>query len=201
MFYLKFRSTLAELCLSFPSQIFISRSIRPWTIYLSANERNTNIVLRARRFLLLVYFEISFYMRYVVVRLVEENLLELRKHKTVVTFIYRTFLYSCFSAVCKPRNSVFTCLKRYSSHLTRVDGNLNCKCLGRNCIVFDLIFTVILLVDGLSQAPVGSYKDIDGKIEQGTKNRTVASTNMNATSRSDSFYTTVLLLSIAFFVW
>ena len=41
---------------------------------------NTNIVLRARRFLLLVYFEISFYMRYVVVRLVEENLLELRKH-------------------------------------------------------------------------------------------------------------------------
>lgn len=37
-------------------------------------------------------------------------------------------------------------------------------------------------VDGLLAAPVGSYKDIDGKIEQGTKNRTVASTNMNATS-------------------
>lgn len=40
----------------------------------------TNIVLRTRRFLLLLYFEISFYMRYVVVRLFEENLLQLRKH-------------------------------------------------------------------------------------------------------------------------
>ena len=38
-------------------------------------------------------------------------------------------------------------------------------------------------VDGLLLVPVGSYKDIDAKIEQGTKSRTVASTNMNATSR------------------
>uniref|UniRef100_A0A7M5U6V4 Kinesin-like protein 6 n=2 Tax=Clytia hemisphaerica TaxID=252671 RepID=A0A7M5U6V4_9CNID len=37
-------------------------------------------------------------------------------------------------------------------------------------------------VDGLLLLPVGSYKDINAKIEQGTKNRTVASTNMNATS-------------------
>ena len=31
--------------------------------------------------------------------------------------------------------------------------------------------------------PVTSYVDIEKKISQGTKNRTVASTNMNATSR------------------
>jgi hypothetical protein len=31
---------------------------------------------------------------------------------------------------------------------------------------------------------VDSYADIDNKINEGTKNRTVAATNMNATSRS-----------------
>jgi len=37
-------------------------------------------------------------------------------------------------------------------------------------------------VDKLLSVPVGSYADIETKIAQGTKSRTVASTNMNATS-------------------
>ncbi|KAF8359596.1 klp-6 [Pristionchus pacificus] len=37
-------------------------------------------------------------------------------------------------------------------------------------------------VEGLSSAPVSSYKEIEGKINEGTKNRTVAATAMNATS-------------------
>jgi len=37
-------------------------------------------------------------------------------------------------------------------------------------------------VEQLTSRPVGSYKDIDAQIESGTKSRTVASTNMNATS-------------------
>ena len=36
--------------------------------------------------------------------------------------------------------------------------------------------------EGLKKIPVGSYKEIESRIEQGTANRTVASTNMNATS-------------------
>jgi kinesin family protein 1 len=35
---------------------------------------------------------------------------------------------------------------------------------------------------GLKQVPVGSYKEIEQRIDEGTSNRTVASTNMNATS-------------------
>ncbi|GMS88701.1 hypothetical protein PENTCL1PPCAC_10876, partial [Pristionchus entomophagus] len=37
-------------------------------------------------------------------------------------------------------------------------------------------------VEGLSSAAVSSYKEIEGKINEGTKNRTVAATAMNATS-------------------
>ncbi|KAL8592992.1 hypothetical protein ACOMHN_017922 [Nucella lapillus] len=37
-------------------------------------------------------------------------------------------------------------------------------------------------VDGLKRVPVGSYKEIEQRMEQGTSHRTVASTNMNATS-------------------
>ncbi|XP_063722151.1 kinesin-like protein KIF28 [Symsagittifera roscoffensis] len=37
-------------------------------------------------------------------------------------------------------------------------------------------------VDNLKKVPVGSYKEIEARMEEGTKNRTVASTNMNATS-------------------
>lgn len=38
-------------------------------------------------------------------------------------------------------------------------------------------------VENLTTAGVNSYKDIDNKIQDGTRNRTVAATNMNATSR------------------
>ncbi|CAD5214440.1 unnamed protein product [Bursaphelenchus okinawaensis] len=37
-------------------------------------------------------------------------------------------------------------------------------------------------VEGLSSSPVNSYKEIEAKIEEGTKSRTIAATNMNATS-------------------
>ena len=36
--------------------------------------------------------------------------------------------------------------------------------------------------DGLKEFMVGSYEEISAKMEEGTINRTVASTNMNATS-------------------
>jgi hypothetical protein len=37
-------------------------------------------------------------------------------------------------------------------------------------------------VDQLSSVAVKNYKDIEGRMSEGTKNRTIASTNMNATS-------------------
>ncbi|XP_064640023.1 kinesin-like protein KIF28 isoform X2 [Lineus longissimus] len=40
----------------------------------------------------------------------------------------------------------------------------------------------LFYVQGLKKVPVGSYKEIEQRMEQGTSNRTVASTNMNATS-------------------
>ena len=39
--------------------------------------------------------------------------------------------------------------------------------------------------DGLKTVAVSEYKDIEDRMEEGTKNRTVAATNMNATSRCD----------------
>ena len=39
------------------------------------------------------------------------------------------------------------------------------------------------IAEGLFIVPVVSYNDIEKKIEDGTTNRTVAATNMNATSR------------------
>ena len=39
-----------------------------------------------------------------------------------------------------------------------------------------------LAADGLKEFMVGSYEEISAKMEEGTINRTVASTNMNATS-------------------
>ncbi|VEL18623.1 unnamed protein product [Protopolystoma xenopodis] len=38
------------------------------------------------------------------------------------------------------------------------------------------------IVQGLSKVPVGSYHEIEQRMEQGTSNRTVAATNMNTTS-------------------
>ncbi|CAD5124283.1 DgyrCDS12576 [Dimorphilus gyrociliatus] len=40
----------------------------------------------------------------------------------------------------------------------------------------------LFFVDGLKELPVNSYQSIESKMTEGTKNRTVASTNMNATS-------------------
>ena len=45
--------------------------------------------------------------------------------------------------------------------------------------------TLTFSADGLKIVPVNSYADIEAKTEEGTRNRTVASTNMNATSRYD----------------
>ena len=41
----------------------------------------------------------------------------------------------------------------------------------------------VFAVEGLISAAVNSYADIDRKHNEGTKNRTVAATNMNASSR------------------
>ncbi|KAK3085516.1 hypothetical protein FSP39_004469 [Pinctada imbricata] len=40
----------------------------------------------------------------------------------------------------------------------------------------------LFYVEGLKRVPVGSYEEIEKRMDQGTANRTVASTNMNATS-------------------
>lgn len=40
-----------------------------------------------------------------------------------------------------------------------------------------------ITADGLKIVPVSNYSDIEQRMEEGTQNRTVASTNMNATSR------------------
>ena len=42
--------------------------------------------------------------------------------------------------------------------------------------------TIQFTADGLKEFLVGSYEEIAAKMEEGTINRTVASTNMNATS-------------------
>ena len=39
-----------------------------------------------------------------------------------------------------------------------------------------------ITAESLTQAAVDSYKSIDAKMDEGTTNRTVAATNMNATS-------------------
>ena len=41
---------------------------------------------------------------------------------------------------------------------------------------------MFLSAEGLIATPVGNYDEIDRKMADGTKNRTVAATNMNATS-------------------
>ena len=43
--------------------------------------------------------------------------------------------------------------------------------------------------DGLKTVAVSEYKDIEDRMEEGTKNRTVAATNMNATSRCNDCFT------------
>ena len=43
-------------------------------------------------------------------------------------------------------------------------------------------YLVSVTVDGLRTVPVDNYANIEDRIAEGTKNRTIASTNMNATS-------------------
>ncbi len=45
-----------------------------------------------------------------------------------------------------------------------------------------MYFFCIFPAESLTYAAVGSYKAIDAKMNEGTTNRTVAATNMNATS-------------------
>ena len=54
---------------------------------------------------------------------------------------------------------------------------------------FSLLLNITLIstqisVQGLKKTPVGSYLEIEERMAEGTANRTVASTKMNATSRS-----------------
>ena len=50
-------------------------------------------------------------------------------------------------------------------------------------MLFLIYLNVLLLsAEGLKENMVGSYDEISAKMEEGTVNRTVASTNMNATS-------------------
>ena len=44
-------------------------------------------------------------------------------------------------------------------------------------------WNIFISVENLTLAGVNSYREIDSKINEGTRNRTVAATNMNATSR------------------
>ena len=48
--------------------------------------------------------------------------------------------------------------------------------------VINFIFLLLFAADGLKSYLVAGYSDVERLIEQGTLNRTVASTNMNATS-------------------
>ncbi|XP_071824596.1 kinesin-like protein KIF28 isoform X3 [Apostichopus japonicus] len=49
---------------------------------------------------------------------------------------------------------------------------------------------------GLKNVPVGSYKEIEGKIDEGTANRTVAATQMNATSSRAHTVVTIIFNQI-----
>lgn len=49
--------------------------------------------------------------------------------------------------------------------------------------MFRVIVIPFYLVESLVTVPVKDYADIDSRIAEGTRNRTVAATNMNATSR------------------
>ena len=46
---------------------------------------------------------------------------------------------------------------------------------------------ILFSVQGLKKTPVGSYKEIEDRMAEGTANRTVAATKMNATSRLRSY--------------
>ena len=70
----------------------------------------------------------------------------------------------CYNAYC---TVMVLCI--FISHSLSIRCNWHISCL-------------LLAADGLTVSPVGSYAEIEGKTQQGTTNRTVAATNMNATS-------------------
>lgn len=45
-----------------------------------------------------------------------------------------------------------------------------------------LVFSLHVIAQGLTEAPVANYEAIESKMAEGTENRTVAATQMNATS-------------------
>lgn len=53
--------------------------------------------------------------------------------------------------------------------------------------------------DGLKTVPVNEYKDIEQRMEEGTRNRTVAATNMNATSRYGRVYMNTSMCQLGYF--
>ncbi|KAF6020265.1 hypothetical protein EB796_021447 [Bugula neritina] len=55
----------------------------------------------------------------------------------------------------------------------------------------------LFYVQGLKYVPVGSYSEIEKRIDQGTANRTVASTNMNATSSRAHTVVTIIFDQIS----
>ena len=76
---------------------------------------------------------------------------------------------------------IHMCLWNYVCHCMCACRDV-CLCVCENIgIHFHHIF---FSVESLITAPVNSYSQIDNRIQEGTRNRTVASTNMNATSRS-----------------
>uniref|UniRef100_A0A914YMR1 Kinesin-like protein n=1 Tax=Panagrolaimus superbus TaxID=310955 RepID=A0A914YMR1_9BILA len=53
---------------------------------------------------------------------------------------------------------------------------------GKGFQTINFLINAKLLVEDLTTTPVNSYKEIEKKVNEGTKNRTIAATNMNATS-------------------
>merc|ERR1711974_108684 len=54
----------------------------------------------------------------------------------------------------------------------------------------------LFYVQNLKKVPVGSYEEIERRIEEGTQNRTVASTQMNATSSRAHTLVTIMFNQI-----
>lgn len=82
------------------------------------------------------------------------------------------------------------CLWSYACHCICA---CTCVCVHAGCVCACLCVCetigiyfhhIFFSVESLITAPVNSYSQIDNRIQEGTRNRTVASTNMNATSRS-----------------
>lgn len=65
--------------------------------------------------------------------------------------------------------------------VSKYSFDLNLLCYCTKYVIWP--FVCLNSVESLVTVPVKDYADIDSRIEEGTRNRTVAATNMNATSR------------------